>query len=89
MRNARQSEAASEAASVFEQGIDVCGHYVHVYRRYLRGPGGDNRLLEVPIHKYAMRGSPRPHPTLLVSSNRTWTYAVTMYMSIIGISEGL
>ena len=35
-----------------------------------------------------MRGSPVPHPALLVSSNKKWTYAATAYMPIVGISEG-
>ena len=35
-----------------------------------------------------MRGSPVPHPALLVTSNVKWTYAVTADMPIVGISEG-
>jgi len=76
IRNARQSEAASDAAGVFKHEVGVCGHGGHVHSRYLRGLRGECRLLDVPFCECAMRGSPRPHPTLLVFSNTNWTYEV-------------
>ena len=60
----------------------------HAHRGYLGVPGGEHRLFEVKICEHAMRGSPRPHPALLVSSNMEWTYAETANMRIVGISEG-
>ena len=88
IRNARQSEAAFRSASVFMHEVDVCGHVGHDYRRYLGGTGGEYRLFEVPFCEYAMRGGPRPHPALLVSSCTKWVYAVMVDTSIVGISEG-
>ena len=41
---------------------------------------GEIRLLEVPFCEHAMRGSPRPHLALLVSSNTQWAYAITADM---------
>ena len=38
--------------------------------------------------EYAMRGSKKAHPTLLVSSNTKWAYAVTVGKSTVCISEG-
>ena len=64
------------------------GHGGHTYLGYLGGPGGEYRLLEVQFCEYAMRGSTRAHPTLLVSSHMKTTYAVTVDMHIVGISEG-
>ena len=84
--NARQSEAASDAARVFKHEMDLYGHGEIAHRRYLGGSGGECSLLEVPFCEYAMQGSPRPHPTLLLSSNTKW--AVTADMSVISISEG-
>ena len=40
--NARQSEAASDAASVLKYEVDVCGHGGHAHGRYLRGPNFAN-----------------------------------------------
>ena len=88
MRNARQSEPASRSASVLKHGVDICGHGGQAHRRYLGGPGSEYRVFEVSFCEYAMRGSPRPHPSLLVSSNMKWTYTVTADMPIVGISEG-
>jgi len=87
MRNAGQSEVASRSASVFKYVLDVCGHGGDALCRYLPGPGGGYRLLEVPIYEYAMRGSPRSHPALLVSSSTNGTYAVTAEMPFVCISE--
>ena len=87
IRNARQSEAASDAASVFTQEAYVWGHVSRVYRRCLGGPGGDYRLLEVPNCKYAIRGSPRPHLALLVYLCTELKYAATADMSTVRISE--
>jgi len=78
IRNVRQAEAASNAASGFKHEADVCGHGGHAHRGYLGGPGGEYRLSEVSFCEYAMRGSPGPHPTLLVSPSTKWTYAVTV-----------
>jgi len=89
IRNVRQSAAASDAARVHKHEMFICGHGGHVYRRYLGGPRVEYRLLEVPFCEHAMRGSSRPHPTLLVVSNTKWAYAVTGDMSIVGILEGL
>jgi len=88
MRNARQSEAASRSASVFEHEVDVCGHGGNIPRRYLGGPGDEYRLSEVPFGEYAMRGSKRPHPALLMSPSTNWTYAVTVDIFFVGISDG-
>ena len=88
MRNARQSEAASGADSVFKHEADVCEHGGHACRRFLGGPGGKYRLFEVKLCECAMRGNERARLTLLVSSNTKWTYAVTVDKSIVGISEG-
>ena len=89
MRNASQSEAASNAASVFKHNADVCGHSGHAHRGCLGGgPGGEYRLFEVLFCEYAMRDSQRPQPTLLVSSNTKWAYAATADMSVKSISEG-
>ena len=49
---------------------------------------GEYRLSEVPFGEYAIRGSPRPHPALLVLSNTLWMYATPTDMSLVGISEG-
>ena len=87
IRNARPFGATTDAARVHEHQVSTCGHGEHIYRANLGGPGGEYRLLEVPICEYAMRGSPRPHPTLLMSSNTKWAYAVTKDMFIAGISE--
>ena len=83
MRNARQSEAASDSARVFKHEVNIYVHGGHAHRRYLGGPGGEHRLFEVPFCEYAMRGSPRPHPTLLVSLNVKRTYVVTADKSIL------
>ena len=88
MRDARQPGAAPDAASVFKHEVDVCGHDRHAHRGYLGGHWGEHRLFEVKICEHAMRGSPRPNPTQLVSSGTKWTYAVTVDMPIVGISEG-
>jgi len=87
-RNARQSEAASDSASVFKHEVDIYGHGGNAHHRYLGGPGGEYCLFEVPFCEYAMRGSPRPHPALLVSSNMKLTHTVTADKTIVGISEG-
>ena len=63
MRNARQSAAASSSARVSKHQVDVCGHGG---LRISEDPRGEYRLLEVPICEHAMRGSPQPHPALLV-----------------------
>ena len=88
MRNARQYEGASRSASFFKQKVYVYGHGGHPHHRYLGGPAGEYRLLEVPFTECAMRGSTRAHPALLVFSNTTWVYVVTADMPIVGISEG-
>ena len=88
MRNTKQSDAASRSARVSKHEVEVCGHGGYIYRANLGGPGGEHRRLEVPIRKYAMRGSPRPHPTLLVSLCTKWMHAVMVDMPIVGISEG-
>ena len=87
MRNARQSEAASRSTSVLKYEVDVCGHDEYIYTSYLGGSGGKNRLLEVPFCDYVMRGSPRPHPTLLVFSDTKCSHAATVDIFIVGISE--
>jgi len=84
-RNANQSEGASDSASVLKHEVSVCGHGGH--RGYLEGPRGEYRLFEVPFCEYAMRGSPRPHPTLIVPSNTKWAYAFTGDMPVVGFSE--
>ena len=61
-----------EAAS---RSTSVLKHGVRVYRRS-------------HLAKCAIRGSPRAHPILLLSSNMKWTYAITVDMPIMGISEG-
>ena len=68
--------------------VDVCGHDGHTYRVNLRVPGGEYHLVEVPFCEYAMRGSPRAHPALLVFSNTVWMYATPTDMSLVGTSEG-
>jgi len=88
MRNAGQSEAASRSASVLKHEVDVCSHGGHVPRRYLGGPRGEYRLSEVPFCECVKRGSPKPHPALLVFSNTKWAYAVKVGMSLVGTSEG-
>ena len=88
IRNTRESETASRSARVFKHEVDVCDHGGHVHRRYLGDPGDEHRLLKVPFCEYAMRGSPRPQQTLIVSSNMKWTYAVTGDMPVICFSEG-
>ena len=88
MRNAGQSEAASRSASILKHEVGVCGHGGHAHRRYLGGPGGECRLLEVPFWECAMRGSPWPHPALLGSLCTKWAYAVMADMPTVGISEG-
>ena len=49
---------------------------------------GEICLLEVPFCEHAMRGSPRPHPALLVSSNTKWAYAVTTGRYTVRIFKG-
>ena len=88
MRNARQSAPASRSASVFMHEVDVCGHGGHAHRRYLGGPESEYRLSEVSFCDYAMRGSPRIHPALLVSSCTKLTYVVMLDISTARISEG-
>ena len=56
--------------------------------RILEAPRGEHRLLEVPICECAMRGSPLPHTTLLVSSCTKSMYALTVDIPFVGISEG-
>ena len=55
--------------------------------RISEAPGDEYRLFEVPIREYATRGSQRPHPALLVFSNTKWSYAATVDMLFVGISE--
>ena len=55
IRNARQSEAASCSASVFEHEVDIYSHGRHAHRKYLGGLGGEYRLLEVPFCECAMQ----------------------------------
>ena len=86
IRNARQSAAAPRPARVSKHEVDVCGHCGHTLRRYLGGFGGEYRLLEVPICEYAIRGSKRAHPALLVSSSTKSTYAVMVDISTMQIS---
>jgi hypothetical protein len=86
--NARQSEAASRSARVSKHEVDACGHGGRIYRASLGGHGGSYRLFEGLFCEYAMRGSPRPQPALLVSPSTKWTHAVTAEMPIVGISEG-
>ena len=88
MRNVRQYQAASRYASVFKHNVDVCDPSGHALHGYLGRPGGEYRLFEVPFCEYAMRGSPRAHPTLLVCSNTKRSYAATADKSIVSISEG-
>ena len=88
MRNARRPTAASDFTRVRKHQAGVYGHGGPKYLAYIGGPGGEYRLLEVLFCEYAMRGSPRPHPALLVFSNTKWTYAVTVDISIVGILEG-
>ena len=49
MRNARQSEAASDAARVFKHEVEVCEHAGYAHRGHLGVPGGEYRLFEVPF----------------------------------------
>ena len=56
--------------------------------RISEATGGEYRLFEVPICEYAMRGSPGPHPTLLVFTNIKCSHAVMVDMSTMRISEG-
>ena len=67
MRNVRQPGTASDVARVHKHQLFTCGHGGYIYRANLGGPGDENRLLEVPFCEYSMRGSPRPHPTLIRS----------------------
>ena len=53
----RWSNRAAEH-NIQKRRVNVCGHRGQVHRRYLRGPGGENRLLVVPFCEYSMRGSP-------------------------------
>ena len=79
---------AGDAASrvvVDDNDAADCGR---VCSGYLGGTGGGHRLFEVKICEYAMRGSKRAYPTLLVSSNTNGIHAVTVVKSIVGISEG-
>ena len=48
IRDARQSEAASDAASVFNHKVDVCGPDEGAYTSHLGGSGYDYRLAEGP-----------------------------------------
>ena len=57
--------------------------------RILEAPGGEYRLVEVPICECAMQGRKRPHPDLLVSSCTKWAYAVTMELATVRILEAL
>ena len=83
----RQSEGASRFASVFMHEVDICVHGGHVHGRYLRGPGVECRLLEVPFCEYAMQGSETPHPALLVPPSTKRSYAVKVGVSTVRISE--
>ena len=87
MRNARQSETASDAGSVFKYEVGVCGHGGHARRRFLRGPRGEYHLSEVPFCEYVMRGSPVPHPTLLVFIYIKCPDAAMVGISTVRISE--
>jgi len=69
--------------------VVVCAHGGHAHRGYLGRNGGEYRLFDLPFGEYAMRGSQRLHPALLVSSNRKWAYAVTADMPIVGFLEGM
>ena len=88
MRNASQPGAVSDAARVHKHQVNTCLRGGDIYCADLRGPGGECRLLEVQFCENAMRGSPTPHPALLVSSCAKWTYSVRVDMSIVGILEG-
>ena len=55
--------------------------------RISEGPGGEYRLLKVPYCEYAMRGSKRPHPVLIVSSSTKWSYAVLFDISTVRILD--
>ena len=68
IRNARQSEGASDSASVSKHQADVCGYGGVIYRANLGGPGGEYCLLEVPICECGMRGSLALHYARLTSS---------------------
>ena len=54
--------------------------------RILEAPGGEHRLLKVPFCEYAMRGTSRPRPALLVFSSTKWTYAIMVDISTVRIS---
>jgi len=54
--------------------VDVCGRGGHFCRKYLGGSGGECSLFEVTFCEYAMRGSPRPHPTLLRSPSTIYSF---------------
>ena len=79
IRNARQSKTAADNASVLKHEVDVCGHGGHTYTSYLGGPGGENRLLEVPFANTqceAVRGGIRRCSWLQARSERMrprWT----------------
>ena len=52
------------------------------------GPGVNIAYRRSHLAKFAMRGSAKPHPALLVFSSTEWMYAVTADKPIVGISEG-
>ena len=87
MRNERHPAVASNATRVHKHQLGACGHGGQSHHAYIGGPRGVLADSRAPFCEYAMRGSPRAHPTLLVSPSTKRTYAVMMGVSTMRISE--
>ena len=87
MRNERHLTDASDATGVHKHQLCAYYHGGQSHRAYTGGPSGVLADLRAPCFEYAMRGSPRAHPTLLVSPSTKRTYAVTVDVSTVRISE--
>jgi len=87
MRNERHPTAAPDATCVNKHRLGAYGHGGQSHHTYIRGPSGVLADSRAPFCEYAMRGSPRAHPTLFVSPSTNRTYAVMVDVSTVRISE--
>ena len=87
MRNERHPTAASDATHVHKHHLDAYGYGGKSHRAYIGGLRGVLADSKAPFFEYAMRGSPRAHPTLLVSPSTKRTYAVMVDVFTVRISE--
>jgi len=84
---ATQATVASDASRVHIHQLGAYGHSGQSHRAYIGRPRDVLADSRASFFEYAIRGSPRAHPTLLVSPSTKRAYAVMVGVSTVRISE--